>query len=137
MSYAYICEVVPVFVRPQSMTDEQACFGIIVRCPEAKFLSYRLAADDEPVIARISNFFPDFGRANLERVMTWAANDIEFAFAAERKNGGEEAFANLIRPRENVIRYGAPQVVMTDDLVRETNDLYVRAVQRKIRNNSI
>ena len=23
------CEVVPVYVRPQSMVDEQACFGVI------------------------------------------------------------------------------------------------------------
>ena len=31
----HFCEVVPVYVRPQSMVDEQACFGVIVRCPSA------------------------------------------------------------------------------------------------------
>ena len=33
----HFCEVVPVYVRPQSMVDEQACFGVIVRCPSANF----------------------------------------------------------------------------------------------------
>ena len=54
----HFCEVVPVYVRPQSMVDEQACFGVIVRCPSANFYGYRLARGDEAAIARIAAFFP-------------------------------------------------------------------------------
>ena len=69
----YFCEVVPVYVRPQSMVDEQACFGVIVRCPAANFYGYRLARGDEAAIARIVSFFPRYGRVGLDQAMTWAA----------------------------------------------------------------
>lgn len=127
----YFCEVVPVYVRPQSMVDEQACFGVIIRCPDADVYAYRLARGDEAAIARIVSFFPRYGRAGLEQAMAWAAQDIEFTFDAERNKGNRGAFANLIRPRENVVRYGAPQAVFSDDPAAELDDLYRRSVGAK------
>lgn len=124
----YFCEVVPVYVRPQSMVEEQACFGVIVRCPEAGFYGYRLAQDDEPVIARIASFFQRYGRAGLHQAMTWAAQDIEYTFRAEREKGDKGAFRNLIRPRENVVRYGSPQAYFADDPAAALDDLYRRSV---------
>ena len=123
----YVCIVVPVYVRPQSMVDEQACLGVLVRCPEADVYACRLATDDERVKSRILGFFPKFGRDNLERDLAWASHDIEFAFEAERK-GDKGAFANLIRPRENVLRYGEPQALLTTDPASELAGLYRRAV---------
>ena len=113
------------------MVDEQACFGVIVRCPSANFYGYRLARGDEAAIARIASFFPRYGRAGLERAMVWAAQDIEYTFDRERNKGDKGAFANLIRPRENVVRYGAPQAVFTTDPAAELDDLYRRSVQEK------
>ena len=127
----HFCEVVPVYVRPQSMVDEQACFGVIVRCPSANFYGYRLAHGDEAAIARIMSFFPRYGRAGLEQAMAWAAQDIEYTFDRERIKGDKGAFANLIRPRENVVRYGAPQAVFSTDPAAELDDLYRRSVQEK------
>ena len=127
----YFCEVVPVYVRPQSMVDEQACFGVIVRCPSANFYGYRLAQGDEAAIARIVSFFPRYGRAGLERAMAWAAQDIEYTFDKERNKGDKGAFANLIRRRENVVRYGAPQAVVATDPAAELDDLYRRSVLDK------
>ena len=127
----YFCEVVPVYVRPQSMVDEQACFGVIVRCPSANFYGYRLAQGDEAAIARIVSFFPRYGRAGLEKAMAWAAQDIEYTFGKERNEGDKGAFANLIRPRENFVRYGAPQAVLSADPAAELEDLYRRSVHEK------
>lgn len=127
----YFCEVVPVYMRPQSMVDEQACFGVIVRCPMANFYGYRLAQGDEEAIARITSFFPRAGRAGLERAMAWAAQDIEYTFGRERDKGDKGAFANLIRPRENLVRYGAPQAVFATDPAAELDDLYRRSVGGK------
>ena len=124
----YFCEVVPVYVRPQSMVEEQACFGVIVRCPSAGFYGYRLAQGDEAAIARIVSFFPHYGRSGLDQAMAWAAQDIEYTFDRERKEGGRCAFANLVRPRENVVRYGAPQAVLASDPAAELDDLYRRSV---------
>lgn len=127
----HFCEVVPVYMRPQSMVDEQACFGVIVRCPTANFYGYRLAQGDEAAIARITSFFPRVGRVGLDRAMSWAAQDIEYTFDRERNKGDKGAFANLIRPRENIVRYGAPQAVFTNDPAAELDELYRRSVGEK------
>ena len=124
----HFCEVVPVYVRPQSMVDEQACFGVIVRCPTANFYGYRLSQGDEAAIARIASFFPRYGRAGLEQAMTWAAQDIEYTFDRERNKGDKAAFHNLIRPRENIVRYGEPQALLSSDPLGELDGLYHRAV---------
>ena len=63
--------------------------------------------------------------------MTWAAQDIEYTFDKERNKGDKGAFANLIRPRENVVRYGAPQAVVASDPAAELEDLYRRSVLDK------
>lgn len=124
----YACTVVPVYVRPTSMVDEQACIGVIVRCPEADCYACRIATDDEAVIARIVGFFPKFGRANLMQALAWAAQDVEYSFSREKNLGDKGAFANLIRPRENVVRYGPPQSLLTRDPAAELDGLYHRAV---------
>ena len=106
------CAVVTVCLRPTPVSPESASFGVIVKCDGEGFFGYRLAQSDERVIERIAGFFPRYGRDNVMRAMDWAAHDIEFAIEGEKE--GRAAFRNLIRPRENVIRYGSPFVVATD-----------------------
>lgn len=124
----HVCIVVPVYVRPMSIVDEQACLGVLVRCPEADCYAYRLATDDEAVKARVLGFFPKLKRATLEQVLAWAAHDIEYAFDRERNRGDKAAFHNLIRPRENIVRFGEPQALLSPDPLGELEDLYRRAV---------
>jgi len=124
----YACLIVPVYVRPQSMNDEEACIGVVARCPELGYLAYRIADDDERVIARISAFFPKFGRENVVRAMKWARHDIELAFARERRDGGNAAFDNLVRPRENVVRYGARQALISAAPEQEFDRVYAEIV---------
>ncbi len=122
----YNCIVVTVSLRPSPISDENACFGVILKCDKAGFFSYRLAQQDEAVISRITNFFPRYGREKLLQIMEWAANDIEFTIKNAPTNLG--AFQNLIRPRENIIRYGSPSAVATDDPAAELDrqyDIYV------------
>lgn len=123
----YVCIVVPVYIRPMSIVDEQACLGVLVRCRETDCYAYRLATDDETAKARVLGFFPNLKRTTLEQVLAWAAHDIEFAFNRERK-GDKAAFHNLIRPRENIVRYGEPQALLSSDPLGELDGLYRRAV---------
>ena len=123
----HVCIIVPVYVRPMSIVDEQACLGVLIRCPEADCYAYRLATNDETAKARVLGFFPNLKRATLEQVLAWAAHDIEFSFARER-NGDKSAFHNLIRPRENIVRYGEPQALLSSDPLGELDGLYRRAV---------
>ena len=122
MPQRYNCAVVTVCLRPTPVSPESACFGVIVKCDDSGFFDYRLAQGDERVIERIAGFFPRYGRDNLMRTMEWAAHDIDFAIEVEKK--GRAAFQNLIRPRENVIRYGSPFVVATDDPASELERQY-------------
>ena len=106
----YNCIVVTVSLRPSPISDENACFGVILKCDKAGFFSYRLAQQDEAVISRITNFFPRYGREKLLQIMEWAANDIEFTI------------------ENNIIRYGSPSAVATDDPAAELDrqyDIYV------------
>lgn len=124
----HVCIVVPVYVRPHGMVDEQACLGVLLRSPSADCYVYRLATNDEAVKARVLNFFPKLGRETLEQVLAWASHDIEFTFEAERRKGDKGAFANLIRPRENIVRYGEPQALISPDPAAELDRLYRLAV---------
>ena len=127
----YVCIVVPVYVRPMSIVEEQACLGVLIRCPDADCYAYRLATDDEAVKTRVLGFFPRLSRATLEQVLAWAVHDIEFAFDRERNKGDKSAFHNLIRPRENIVRFGEPQALLTSDPLGELDGLYHRAVGTK------
>jgi len=131
MGDGYDCLVVPVHYRPNVITCEFACIGVILKCRETGYEAFRLADDDEKVIARIVAFFPERGREEVERAMAWARRDIAFAFAADRRKGGEEAFSNLIRPRENIVRYGNPQSVYACDPVQELDNQYVLQVRTR------
>ena len=126
MPERYNCAVVTVCLRPTPVSPESACFGIVIKCDDTGFFGYKLAHGDERVIERISGFFPRYGRENVVRTMEWAAHDIDFAIEGEKK--GRAAFQNLIRPRENVIRYGSPFVVATDDPASELERQYENLV---------
>lgn len=120
----YVCQVVPVYVRPLPITDEKACIGVIVRCPEANVADYRLADQSPSTLDRIAGFFPRFGRENLMRSIAWARHDIEYSIAGADSSVLEKRFANLIRPRENVVQYGAPQIRITDNPRNEVDGVY-------------
>jgi len=120
----YICEVVPVYVRPQPVTDEKACVGLIVRCPDADYAGYRLVGADEAAFDRIVRFFPRFGRENLLRAINWSKSDIEYSISKSGAGNDDERFSNLIRPRENVVQYGAPQISVTTRPQEEASRIY-------------
>ena len=124
----HVCIVVPVYVRQIGMVEEQVCLGVLLRCPSANCYVYRLATDDEAVKKRVLDFFPKMKRETLERVLDWASHDIEYTFDLEQNKGDKGAFANLIRPRENIVRYGEPQALQTADPASELDRLYHLAV---------
>lgn len=119
-----VCQVVPVLLRPDPVSPNTACFGVVLKCDAVGYQGFKLAQDDEQTISRIVGFFPKYGRANFLQAMKWAATDIAYAFEKEKERPG--AFANLIRPRENVVRYGAVRVSLATDpeaeLVRQYAD---------------
>lgn len=126
MPEKHTCIVVPILLRPDCTSPNTACFGVIVKCDETGYFGYRTAQDDESAIGRIVSFFPKYGRHNFERAMSWAAHDIEYAFKLEETIPG--SFANLIRPRENVIRYGQARTSKAIDPAAELDRQYEQLV---------
>ena len=122
------CVVVPVFIVPSPLSEERACCGYLLRNLENGEIRYRIGHDDERVINRITAFFPKLGHEKTVRFMTWAKNDIEFTIAKEREDPSFGAFKNLIRPRENVVQYGSPRLVATDDPAAELVRQFERTV---------
>ena len=131
----YICEAVPVYLRPQPITDEKACLGIVVRCPESGYAGYRVVDENDAAFERIARFFPRFGRDNLLRALQWSRSDIEYSLSGDAKDVADK-FANLIRPRENVVQYGAPQIYVTTSPQDEAERLYDAFVEGVCRKNN-
>ena len=127
MANEYVCIVVPVMLRPDCTSPNTACFGVIVKCDAVGYCDFRIAQGDEAAISRIVGFFPKYGRANFEKAMAWAKHDIEYAIAQEKTRPG--AFANLIRPRENVIRYGSARTSLSSNPAAELDCQYEQLVR--------
>lgn len=122
--YATLC---PVYVRKISMVQEQVCIGFFARSQKNDFYVYRLAKDDAAVKARVLNFLKNLSPEALERAFELAENAITYTFRREQE-GDKGAFHNLIRPRENFVRYGEPQMVTIRDPEKDLDRLYHQCV---------
>jgi len=128
------CIVVPVSFRPYPETEEFACVGVILHSPLDNRFCYRLAKASDRAFHRASGFFREIDAAIFKTALKCARLDIEhmITMATEELDPRlrENAFCNLIRPRENIIRYGRPRAVMTDDFEKEAEQQYEKIVQR-------
>ncbi len=128
------CLVIPITFRPYAETGEFACFGVLVHCPETGYIGYRIGEGDRRVTDRINNFFKEIGRDIFRMTVKSAKLDLEQVVNAPSSlfdyQQAETLLENLIRPRENLIRYGAPIAVMTEDPEVEVDRQYALLVQR-------
>ena len=109
------CQIVTVLLKPSVVREDLATIGVIVRCEATGFAGFKLIDPNGGRVNDLDRFFPGYGVANIRQAIAWAEGDIRFALARERQPDGKGTFANLIRPRENVVRYGAPRVALTAD----------------------
>ena len=128
------CLVIPITFRPYVETGEFACFGVLVHCPETGYVGYRIGEKDRRVTERINNFFKEIGRDIFRMTVKSAKLDLEQVVNAPSSlfdyQQAKTLLENLIRPRENLIRYGAPIAVMTENPAVEVDRQYALLVQR-------
>lgn len=123
-------------------TGEFANVGVVMLAAEQRFFDFRLLISRH---ARVTHFFeqlePKIYRATvrhlrdeLSRVQGLlrqhaldraTANDAEFA---------KSLFAEVIRPRETVIKFGEPRPVLAEDAAAKLNELYEFYVERNFVN---
>jgi hypothetical protein len=120
-------------------TGEFANVGVIMIAPEQRFFDFKLLIQRH---SRITHFFeqlePKVYRATMRNLREELArvagllrqhgfdrrlkvNDVEFA---------KGLFAEIIRPRETVIKFGEPRVVLAEDMGATLEELYGFYVER-------
>lgn len=127
MSNGFAATLVPVYVRKIGLVQEQVCIGFFARSQANDFYVYRLAKDDAAVKARVLGFLKSFKPEALERAFELAENAITYTFRREQE-GDKGAFHNLVRPRENMVRYGEPMMVTIYDREEDVEKLYHECV---------
>jgi len=128
------CVVTPVTFRPYPETGEFACFGVVLRCRPAGYFGFRLGDRNRAVARRVHSFFREIP-ANVFRLAAEAAKaDIARVAESFRAPGlgvdAEAMLRNLVRPRESLVRFGAPMAVMSDDPAAELDRQYRSIVER-------
>lgn len=128
------CVVTPVTFRPYPETGEFACFGVVLRCRATGFFGYRLGNGSRAVSSRVRSFFREIPASVFRLAAEAARADIQRVAESFRAPGlGADADAmlrNLVRPRESLVRFGAPMAVMSDDPAAELDRQYLSIVER-------
>lgn len=122
--------------RPYPETGEFACVGVCLYSLDGCYFNYKFATgpDKKKVEGRIRGFFPELGDA----VFNLAYKFVKVASEGLRRNSRQgDLFVDpkaqldsLVRPRENVIRFGDPGVVMCSNPELELKRQYDYAVMR-------
>ncbi|RLJ21981.1 DUF3037 domain-containing protein [bacterium endosymbiont of Escarpia laminata] len=133
------CQYAIVRFTPFIETGEFANVGIIMMAPNARYFGFKLLTKRH---GRITKFFEEMDakvfrstmyalKEELERVHVvlkshgfdrrYKTNDVEFA---------KGLFAEVVRPRETILRFSEPRAVLTDDPKETLKELFAYYVER-------
>lgn len=135
------CNFAVVRFLPYPETDEFVNIGVVMACPQTGLFDYRIETRQRE---RITNFFPELGVATLldgrkgfvremDRVKALLNKHVEpdqGTFPFDQKQF-VAVFRELVRPRESVFRFGGIGTVLTDDPLRQLEDLFAYYVKRQ------
>ncbi|WP_322521988.1 DUF3037 domain-containing protein [Guyparkeria halophila] len=135
----FACQYVVVRFSPFVETGEFANVGILMMAPRKRFFAFELQTRR---YKRVTHFFDDLDpglyraalhqvKEELERVRGLL---MEHGFDRRRKevdtDFAKHVFHEVVRPRESIIRFSEPRVVLTDDPKKKIQDLYKFYVER-------
>ncbi|MEZ5480304.1 MAG: DUF3037 domain-containing protein [Thiolinea sp.] len=115
--------------QPDLETEEFAVIGVVVYSPTNRQLAYRLLDADH--YQRIHDFFSPLD----ERVLPAALQMIETELQRVQKllpsvDRPDALYAELIREREDILRFAPTSLISGEQISICTNDLFKRYVQR-------
>lgn len=113
-------------------TGEFANVGIILLAPGEKYFGFRLL---DRRYARITSFFPEMKSGTYNKTIHNVREELQRIAAMLQKWDGEQVqhgnadfgrmlFAELVRPRETIIRFSEPRSVLAADPKEQLNALY-------------
>jgi plasmid stabilization system protein ParE len=130
-----LCHYAIVRFLPYVETGEFANVGIVLMCPETGYFNFRMLTHT----GRITAFFDELDagiyrrarddfRTELKRVQHY------FSRGQFNDNVGQalakQVFDELTRPREVMMRFDDPRVLLTDDPSQQLEDLFAHYVER-------
>lgn len=121
----YACQYAIARFMPFVETGEFANVGIVLMCPEIGYFNFQLLNK----VRRITAFFDQLE----SRIYRGAKNDLrdelirlkaQMESTQQSGNTAKYMFQELVRPREVMLRFDAPRVVLTDNPEKKLEDLF-------------
>ena len=130
----FACQYAIVRFLPYLETGEFANVGIVMLCPDAGFFEFKLLKH----VRRITAFFEELDagiyrraandfKLELKRIRNWLAHQPQNTMDVEL---ARHLFAELIRPREAMMRFEGVRVVLADDPPQQFDELFGHYVER-------
>ena len=117
------CRYAVVQFMPYAETGEFANVGVALICPEAGYFGFKLQTRK---YKRVTDFFDELPRhvylravQGIDSELQRIAKVLDAAPAGGRPDFLREVFDGLVHPREAIVRFSAPRVVLTEDPAKE------------------
>lgn len=128
----FACRYAIVQFMPYPETGEFANVGVVLMCPQTGHFGYQL---QRRKYARVTRFFDELPRHVYRHAMDLIDSELRrvreiIARVPDREREAylRQVFDNLLHPREAIVRFSAPRIVLTQDPAAELThqfDLYV------------
>ncbi len=129
------CRYAVVQFVPYIETGEFANVGVALICPQTGYFGFKLQNTRKS--KRVTDFFGELPREVFVRAVHGVKSELQRVsdIAARSKGAADaeflrEVFDGLLHPREAIIRFSAPRVVLTDDPAGELADKFAHYVGR-------
>lgn len=133
------CQYAIVRFAPFVETGEFANVGILMMAPKERFFGFKLESRRH---GRITRFFEELDRKHFTQALHQVNEELRrvhevlkgHGFDRRRKVNDVEfarhMFAEVIRPRESIIRFSEPRVVLVDNPKKKLQELFAFYVER-------
>lgn len=129
------CQYAVVRFLPYAETGEFANVGVVLACPETGYFGARLLPTNKT--ARITGFFDQLDKRIYREAIAYLRQELErVGKVVEDKCAHEhllvtQVFAELVRPREALLRFGETRVILADDPAKTLGNLFATLVERE------
>ncbi len=133
------CHYAIVRFTPFVETGEFANVGIVLFSPSARFFGFKLLINR---YARVTNFFDELDSKIFRSSMKMFREEMDRISGVLRQMGTDHRMKSLdkdsairlweeiVKPRETMLRFSEPRMVLTDDCQAKLRDLYSFYVER-------
>ena len=129
----YACQYAIIQFLPYAETGEFANVGIALACPELGYFDAVLV--DLKRTKRITDFFEGLDARIYREAMKYLRQELDrlrehFDIGIDAPEVTAAAFTELTRPREALLRFGEPRVVVTNDARSALKRLFNHFIER-------